>query len=324
MTRRCTRIQVALCVVLAITCGAWAGVRVRVTRNPIMHPHGSDVLSGSSARFLHGVVLQATASLKDEKGAPVSNVSIWKFERNYDGQLDRLCMKVENREFFYQIDEAIFDRLFSWIENGGTAVYTVPMEDVTGAQAAPVDVELRGGGFTEVRQGVAKGHYIASEFADIPRLVEIGHHFDFGVQRFGINPADAAMRLERHNAGVEKRVPPISMDWIVCDLDSKFSGVFQATSPWVEVQGSLYCFYRCAAKQENRVYTTMIKAILCSRDFRKARPEAFAKIAEDQVKLHDEAFAIAQATALLRALKASDQRAWETFEATYFTSEVER
>jgi hypothetical protein len=269
---------------------AEAGVRIRVSRHDVGFT-GASVLSFNAAELFGGVILQSKMTFVNGAGEPIApnRVSI----QSFDDTSNTLKLTDGTAEFSIRIEQQVFERMFSWIENNGTGVYTsarfltlrqcaeygmstIPTQDIEHPDA---DIGL----FTE-------GDYIATEFVDCPRLIAIAHALDFGLNwrrpgdeaaiRARCNAISASNRpLDSTGAGstnAESDSDPtaddvydpydfdVDRDWVTSDLDSNFT--MALTDQGTRISGNLYRYHRSARLDSKSTNAVTITSVDESRD----------------------------------------------------------
>lgn len=261
-----------------------ADVGVRYTRNREYHPTGDAVFSSGMADLWGGVVLQAEARFVDSQGVAIdpTRLNLGPF----DGTKNELCIEFKAQCFLYTIDKDTLTRLFSWIENGGTGLYTayenIDPDVVHDAALSPSTF----------------GGYISSEFS-ASRVEDVAYYLDF--------PEDTNVpdRLDEIIALRNKRVSTpwdfdslVDRNWVVSDLDSNF--VISLRDGRAFARGTIYQYDRGEIPSTGEIVVTMVNE-LAER----------ATDASDNSQLHNKAVAFAQSAALLRSFHRHNKETWK-------------
>lgn len=316
---RFTKLHGALvaALLMAVATLGRADVLVRVTRNPPLNPSGIAVLQRTAARGLWGVCLQAHATFLDERGNAIApeTLALDRFERDFEGNRDRLRILAQDTAFYVEIDEKLFDRMFSWVENKGTGLYTAPdfIDDESLADAGMVRIE----------SGL---HAVAAEFADLPEVVELWRFIDFvpKLRAHYLYPAEGI--AARHNVGVTRNDEGAWLAWIVSDLDAEFQ--VQASHDDPDANETLFVYGRWEAVEPEACY---IDAVL-------RFPSGSGKAIHDETKRMNPgleldlmesaqvagAIRFARNVAMLRTIHDSNPQEWARFRDSHFKSVITR
>lgn len=294
------RILILAIAFILLTGAVDAQVLHHVSRNDVsfLNPRGAAVLSGQTAQVLGGVILQGEVSFSDANGASIPQKAV--ILKNYNLSSGILSLRYAEDVFSYRVDKETFDRVFSWVQNDGTGLYT----------AYPLTIEQRKeGGFSECdtsgRTWRTSG-FIATEFSTSAKHVRWAAFIDFagrlGALRSTERDADI---MARHNTGLQPNRSARGLHWVVSDLDSDF--VAKLANGAVQISGTLYEYSRQTSKDRNRVYVSGVKEFATELSGNEAEGAT-----------HRDALAFARTVALLRALHRHSPASWSTFSQHYF------
>lgn len=235
-----------------------------------------------------------------------NSVNIRRFDRN----TDELILEYKEKEFRFPIEEDDFDRIFSWIENGGTGLFTA--HRLTAQQR-------RSGGFSSAPRG-----YVAAEFSASKKLTKFALYLDFGVgvpPPFIGPPSEKLKLLETRNTRVQPLENGSKRDWITSDLDSKFVATLNAGK--ITMTGTVYAYFRRDSDSNKKVFVYDIKEFrdITSKDVEQSTMPLTQKA--ELLELHKSSLYFARSVALLRRLYVTDRKAWDAFADEYFEEEQE-
>lgn len=281
-----------LAIALTLVTGAVdAQVMHHVSRNDVsyLNPRGAEVLSGQTAQALGGVILQAEVTFSDRSGATIPQHSV--FIDKYDSASSMLSLRHAEELFTYLVDKETFDRVFSWVQNNGTGLYT----------AYSLTAEQREmGGFSACRasgRGWETSGFIATEFRTSPKHIRFAAVMDFARELRLLKPIKSEAELmAKHNVGLRPNRSGPDLHWVVSDLDSGF--IAKLANGSVRITGTIYEYSRQTSNDPTRVYVSGVRAFT-------------AEPPRDELSL-------ARTVALLRTIHRHSSSNWLTFKKRYF------
>jgi hypothetical protein len=287
---------IAIAIVLTFITGAVdAQVLHHVSRyDASLNPHGAEVLSGTTAQVLGGVVLQGEVIFSDKNGASIPQKNV--FIDKYDPADNKLFLSHAKDLFSYLVDKETFDRVFSWVQNNGTGLYT----------AYPLTVEQRKtGGFSACSasgQTWQTTGFIATEFKTSPKHINLAAVMDFARELSLLRTTERETEImAKHNIELQPNQFGRDLHWVVSDIDSDF--IAKLVNGSVHISGTIYEYSRQASNDPTRVYVSGVKAF------------------SDESSGVELSFA--RTVALLRTLHRHNSGNWLTFMKRYFVQKKE-
>ena len=281
---------------ILFTSGVDAQVMHHVSRNDLslLNPRGAGVLSTQTAQVLGGVILQGEVTFSDKSGVSIPQQTVMIVK--YDADSNMLFLRHSKSLFSYFVDNETFDRVFSWVQNNGTGLYT----------AYPLTVEqCKMGGFSACStsgQTWKTSGFIATEFKTSPKHIYLAAVMDFARKLNLLRPTERETEImAKHNGGLQPNQYRKNLHWVVSDLDSDFIAMLADGS--VKISGTIYEYSRQASNDPTRVYVSAVKA--------------FA------TELSDKELSFARTVALLRALHRHSSGSWLAFSQRYFVKKKE-
>lgn len=285
-----------LAIVLTLfTAGVDAQVLHHVSRYDMsLNPRGAAVLSARTAQAFGGVILQGEVTFSDRNGASIPQKTV--VIDKYDSDSNMLFLRHAESLFSYHVDNETFDRVFSWIQNNGTGLYT----------AYALSVEQRKmGGFsacsTSGRTWKTSG-FIATEFKTSPRHIHLAAVIDFARKLNLLRPTERETEImAKHNIGLQPNRSGRELHWVVSDIDSDF--IAKLVNGKVRISGTIYEYSRQASNDPTRVYVSGVKAFATESSSKE--------------------LSFAHTVALLRTLYRHSPGSWLTFSQRYFVQQKE-
>lgn len=256
------------------------------------------------------------ATFQDGDGKPIPAQSIGL--HSYDKATGHLVLTYNNLQYRLLIREDTFDRMFSWITNKGTGLYSAWQVS---------DKEMKAGGMVRRDKGM-----IAEEFLGNKDCEQISHTLDFSnfIEPFH----DKTRVLIEMNAGSTPRITGKSQTYIVSDIASDFTATLHNGT--VALSGTLHRYHRHESTHvDGRAYLydadqyteyPEMMALQALRRFQKTRlipPNARSLEAlEKSVADHHAALHFARTVAVLRSLHKHNRKSWDHFMENYFEKTI--
>lgn len=303
--------------VVLLSCGfisAQANVLIRVAHKQSMHPMGQASFSLGATSLWHGVILQGSARFVDEGGKPIpiAQIAFGAYDKNQAG----LCFQYAQKCYVLKITEENLVRIVSWIDNGGTGVYTahdLSQTDVDAAGMSPVT------NFSD--------HYIVTEFSGSPVLERSAHYLDFPDDMFVREATNAAAIKAKWNAGLKQSKMgdgTKNLDYLVVDLDSAF--IARLSNGRAVLSGTVFRYFRDLVPGNARAYVTRVEVFMEPSELKGVLATESAEIKQTEsaiagmlieemnssARQHQAALEFAQIAASLRAVYAGNKTAWKS------------
>ncbi len=292
-----------------------APIRITHTRYELTQPSDDKVLTLDTAEIWRGVILQALARLQDGTGSEIDAKAVTL--EAHDSATGRLYLGYRGSRYSLAISEDFLARIISWLDNGGTGIFTA--NELTAAKAKEA-------GVTEV----APDEWVASEFVGSP-IVALSRYLDFPEEVLVYEPGNMDGLLETHNDGLSELDVTRERDYIVADLDSGFRVIFEDGN--VLLKGTMYRYHRSEVDGSRRVFVTSIDAFSedsipklrhSMRLKQMIMPGARQGSPDETAKQHSDALRLARLVAMLRTIRSKNPENWKAFGDRFFAASPEK
>jgi hypothetical protein len=225
---------------------------------------------------------------------------------HYDEAAQRLYLTHDGVTNWLSVDGDLLARIMSWIDNGGTGLFT--QRGFGSQQAQAMGMSAYG-----------DDQWVASEFAG-SRFAEVLHYLDFPDIHLVTNSPMERVIMRKHNGMdlslqwiTNHRHSLVDGDYVVSDLDSDF--IANVAGGRIGVSGNIYGYLRLVNLESKKVIVYgVFQFDTAGFKSTTASPE--------KVDLHKQAISLVRTAAILRALHDGNPASWEKFESGFFTGQV--